>query len=230
MECHNDRIAVGKTKFGTFTHIATNSDCGACHSTTTFTTATSFNHTGVTTGCAASGCHMSGTPSVVDVTDDPNPLPHIPIANGSVEVNCYSCHKNAGGTFANALMDHSVVTFAACQSCHDGNHDGSNVAHIVTAQVIGALRHYRRGVRFVSYQYHCLDTGRGHHVQAPSQPTWLYPRGPGDKWQPQHDESENVRSMPHGHEGGNRHDQRKREHLDVPFDHLCVHVCRLPRH
>jgi hypothetical protein len=132
MQCHNDSIAVGKTKFGTFTHIATNADCGACHSTTTFANATGFNHTGVTTGCAASGCHMSGTAGVVDVTDDPNPLPHIPIANGSAEVNCYSCHKSAGGTFANATMDHSVVTFETCQSCHDGQHDGSNTAHVVT--------------------------------------------------------------------------------------------------
>ncbi len=32
-QCHDDSIAVGKTKFGTFTHIATNSDCGACHGT-----------------------------------------------------------------------------------------------------------------------------------------------------------------------------------------------------
>ena len=134
MECHNDRIAVGKTKFGTFTHIATNSDCGACHSTTTFANATGFNHTGVTTGCAASGCHRSGTPNVVDVTDDPNPLPHIPIVNGSAEVNCYSCHKSAGGTFVSASMNHSVVTFEACQTCHDGGHDGSNTAHVVTAK------------------------------------------------------------------------------------------------
>ncbi len=134
MQCHNDSIAVGKTNFGTFTHIATNSDCGACHSTTTFANATSFNHTGVTTGCAASGCHASGTPSVADVTDDPNPLPHIPIVSSGTEVNCYACHKSAGGTFANASMDHSVVTFEACQSCHDGNHDGSNAAHKATAK------------------------------------------------------------------------------------------------
>jgi hypothetical protein len=134
MQCHNDSIAVGKTKFGTFTHIATNSDCGACHGTTTFANATSFNHTGVTTGCAASGCHMSGTANVTDAADDPNPLPHIPILNGSAEVNCYSCHKSAGGTFANSSMDHSVVTFEACESCHDGRHDGSNTAHVATTK------------------------------------------------------------------------------------------------
>ena len=46
----------------------------------------------------------------------------------------YSCHKSAGGTFANASMDHSVVTFETCQSCHDGNHDGANTAHVVTAK------------------------------------------------------------------------------------------------
>jgi hypothetical protein len=134
MQCHNDSIAVGKTKFGTFTHISTSSDCGACHSTVSFVGASGFNHTGVTTGCQASGCHAAGTPSVVDVTDDPNPLPHIPIGNAGSEVNCYACHKSAGGTFANATMDHSVVTFEACESCHDGNHDGSNAAHVVTTK------------------------------------------------------------------------------------------------
>jgi hypothetical protein len=133
--CHTGNVAgaLGKTP----THVVTNSDCGACHNTTTFTGATGFNHTGVTTGCAASGCHASGTAGVVDVTDDPNPLPHIPIVNSAVEVNCYSCHKNAGGTFANATMDHSVVTFESCESCHDGKHDGSNTAHVATGKTVG---------------------------------------------------------------------------------------------
>ena len=54
--------------------------------------------------------------------------------NGSTEVDCYNCHKNPGGTFANAAMDHTVVTFATCQSCHDGNHDGANTAHIATTK------------------------------------------------------------------------------------------------
>ncbi len=134
MQCHNDSVAVGKTNFGTFTHIATSSDCGACHTTLTFANATAFNHTGVTTGCAASGCHASGTASVVDVTDDPNLLPHIPIVGSGTEVNCYACHKSAGGTFANSSMDHSVVTFEACQSCHDGKHDGGNTAHVATTK------------------------------------------------------------------------------------------------
>ena len=128
MACHNGSIALGKSSG----HIATNSDCGACHSTATFANATGFDHTGVTNGCQSSGCHSSGTAGITDVTDDPNPLPHIPIASGSGEVDCYYCHKNAGGTFANAVMDHSVVTFESCESCHDGQHDGSNAAHIVT--------------------------------------------------------------------------------------------------
>jgi hypothetical protein len=134
MQCHNDSIAVGKTNFGTFKHITTSADCGACHSTVTFANATAFDHTGVTSGCAASGCHASGTSGVTDVTDDPNPLPHIPIVNSGNEVDCYGCHKNAGGTFANATMNHAVVTFEACQSCHDGHHDGANTAHIATGK------------------------------------------------------------------------------------------------
>ncbi len=69
------------------------------------------------------------------MTDDPNPLPAHSDRQRVAEVNCYSCHKNAGGTFANASMDHSVVTFEACQTCHDGKHDGSNTAHVVTGKV-----------------------------------------------------------------------------------------------
>ena len=107
MSCHDGVIATGKKA----THVATNQDCGACHLTTSFVPATSFNHTGVTSGCQKSGCHTSGNPSVVDVTDDKNPLPHIPIVKSGAELDCYSCHKNAGGTFANATMDHTVVTF-----------------------------------------------------------------------------------------------------------------------
>ncbi len=131
MDCHDNTIAIGKSA----SHPVTNADCGACHSTegTFATNATGgFDHTGVTTGCAASGCHAAGTSGVVDITDDPNPLPHIPIIGQSGEINCYSCHRSAGGTFANASMDHSVVTSISCQSCHDGNHDGSNAAHVVT--------------------------------------------------------------------------------------------------
>ena len=134
MQCHNDVIAVGKTNYGTYTHLATSQDCGACHTTDTFANATAFDHTGVTSGCQASGCHNSGSTTAIDVTDDPNPKPHIPIMNSGVEVDCYACHKNAGGTFANAAMDHSAVTFEACESCHDGNHDGANTAHIVTTK------------------------------------------------------------------------------------------------
>jgi hypothetical protein len=128
MACHNGSIALGKSNG----HPLTNADCGACHTTDTFSNPTGFDHSGVTTGCAASGCHAAGTLGVVDVTDDPNPLPHIPISNGGTEVNCYACHKSSGGTFANATMDHSVVTFEACENCHDGQHDGANPAHVVT--------------------------------------------------------------------------------------------------
>jgi len=130
MTCHDGVIATGKTS----THVATNQDCSACHSTVTFANATSFNHTGVTSGCQNSGCHTSGNPSVTDVTDDPHPLPHIPIVHASAELDCYSCHKTPGGTFANASMDHTVVTFEGCETCHDGKHDGANTAHVATTK------------------------------------------------------------------------------------------------
>jgi len=131
MDCHDNTFAPGKSD----SHFATSLDCGACHTTegTFATNATGgFNHTGVVDGCQASGCHAAGTAGVVDVTDDPNP-PHIPIDN-SGEINCYSCHKNAGGTFANAAMDHTVVTFAACENCHDGQHNVTtkSSSHMIT--------------------------------------------------------------------------------------------------
>ena len=31
-------------------------------------------------------------------------------------------------------MNHSVVTFEGCESCHDGKHDGSNTAHVATTK------------------------------------------------------------------------------------------------
>lgn len=135
MDCHDGTIATGKTS----THIVTSQDCGACHTTDTFANATSFDHTGVTSGCANSGCHNEGNPDVTDITDDPNPLAHIPIKNNGQEVDCYNCHKSPGGTFANASMDHSVVSFEGCESCHDGKHDGANSAHVATAQPSGHI-------------------------------------------------------------------------------------------
>ncbi|MBI1422177.1 MAG: hypothetical protein GC149_01840 [Gammaproteobacteria bacterium] len=134
MDCHDGSILGALGKSAKPDHVVTSADCSACHTTSAFKPATTFDHTGTTSGCQAAGCHAAGTAGVVDVTDDPNPKPHIPIMNGSTEVDCYNCHKNPGGTFANASMNHTVVTFEACQSCHDGNHDGANTAHIATTK------------------------------------------------------------------------------------------------
>ena len=131
MDCHDGSILGAKSKADKPDHKVTSADCGACHSTTAFKPATSFDHTGVTSGCQSSGCHTDGNPDVMDVTDDPNRT-HIPIMNGSTEVDCYNCHKSPGGTFANATMDHTVVTFEACEACHGKNYDGANTAHLVT--------------------------------------------------------------------------------------------------
>jgi hypothetical protein len=133
MDCHDGTILGALGKSAKPDHVVTSADCSACHTTTAFKPATSFDHTGVTSGCAAAGCHAAGTTDVVDVTDDPNRT-HIPILNGSTEVDCYNCHTNPGGTFANATMTHTVVTFEACEKCHDGNHDGANTAHIATTK------------------------------------------------------------------------------------------------
>ena len=133
MTCHDGTILGALGKSAKPDHVVTSADCGGCHTTTAFKPATSVDHTGVTSGCQAAGCHASGTAKVTDVTDDPNRT-HIPILNAGTEVDCYNCHTNPGGTFANASMNHTVVTFEACQACHDGNHDGANAAHIATTK------------------------------------------------------------------------------------------------
>lgn len=136
MDCHDGTILGALGKSAKPDHVVTSADCAACHTTTAFKPATTFDHTGVTSGCADAGCHNEGSTSAKSVSDDlnaPTKL-HIPIKNNGQEVNCYSCHKNPGGTFANATMDHSVVTFEACESCHDGKHDGANTAHVATTK------------------------------------------------------------------------------------------------
>jgi len=130
MDCHDGVTATGKP----VGHLQTNQDCGACHTTTTWLGASSVDHSTINSGCAASGCHQSGTTGVTDVTDDPNPLPHIPVSNKGTEVDCIGCHTDKGVSFANATMNHTVVTFEGCESCHDGKHDSSNAAHKTTTK------------------------------------------------------------------------------------------------
>ncbi len=149
MDCHDGSILGALSKADKPDHKVTTADCSACHSTVAFKPATSFDHSGVTSGCQASGCHTSGNPDVVDVTDDPNRT-HIPILNGSTEVDCYNCHTNPGGTFANATMDHTVVTFEPCETCHGKNFDGANSAHLVTAQSTNHIKNQSGSTKTIS--------------------------------------------------------------------------------
>ncbi len=103
--CHNGTQAAGKPK----THITTSLECGDCHLTNTWASAT-FNHTGITTGCVS--CH-DGVKAVGKQGG------HMPTTN-----SCESCHTTGLGTvtpsWAPALFIHTQMTVATCQTCHSG--------------------------------------------------------------------------------------------------------------
>jgi hypothetical protein len=77
-------------------------DCGACHSTSSFTGA-KVDHSTITTGCAAAGCH-----------DDDK------LAAGSSHTqlnSCESCHSYSRG-WNSASMNHNAIGATRCDSCH----------------------------------------------------------------------------------------------------------------
>ena len=103
--CHNGVQATGKTP----NHIATTLECGDCHLTTTWASAT-FDHSGITTGCYS--CH-NGVKAVGKQGG------HMPTSNV-----CEACHTTGIGTAAPSWVpsafDHTQMTVQTCQTCHDG--------------------------------------------------------------------------------------------------------------
>ncbi|MDE1922819.1 MAG: hypothetical protein KGI55_05295, partial [Gammaproteobacteria bacterium] len=103
--CHNGVQASGKNP----THIATNLECGDCHLTNTWLSAT-FDHTGIRTGCFS--CH-NGTTAVGE------PGTHMPTSTV-----CEDCHTTGLGTktpaWAPSLFDHTQMSVTTCQTCHNG--------------------------------------------------------------------------------------------------------------
>ena len=107
--CHNGVFATGKIDDPTPPHVTTIEDCGYCHSfNNPFSTAT-FNHTGITSGCNASGCHTPTGDGRYYVTP-----PHVDPAG-----DCVDCHA-VDGAFLDGKYDHSTVVPGTCanSSCH----------------------------------------------------------------------------------------------------------------
>ena len=142
--CHNGNVnnvaagALGKTSVASG-HPDTTADCGACHSTSNIApNGVSFlnifvDHTSqavLSQRCDA--CH-NGTTATGKVDA---PTPHI-----TTTQDCGVCHA-PGGTFADAVFDHSTVSRTTrCDSCHgvtatgkDARQQITGAPHIPTAQ------------------------------------------------------------------------------------------------
>jgi len=107
--CHNGTFATGKSNDPTPPHPTTTEDCGFCHSfNSPFSTAV-FNHTGITNGCNASGCHTPTGNGRYYVTP-----PHVDPAG-----DCIACHA-VDGAFLDGQFDHTGVQAGTCasSSCH----------------------------------------------------------------------------------------------------------------
>lgn len=123
-QCHNDVIAKGKDSVVP-PHVATASDCGVCHKTTTWLGA-AVDHTGFTNNCTT--CH--------GVTASGKSGKHLKGLNTTDQ--CYLCHKVFPSLWADTLaFDHSQISPAtACATCHDGTgtlaKTGKGATHIPT--------------------------------------------------------------------------------------------------
>ncbi len=120
--CHNGSYTGEGTKGAQGTaaypgHVATNGrDCLDCHATaaTNFTSwaGGTFVHQPTDTNC--SSCH-NGTTATGMTTP-----PHVPVTG----VQCSNCHTNTAASFVTYTMNHSSVSAARCDSCHNGSYTG----------------------------------------------------------------------------------------------------------
>ncbi len=104
--CHNGKDADGKPA----NHVATNLECGDCHTTSTWLGA-DFDHSGITTNCYS--CH-NGTKAVGKQGN------HMPTSN-----TCEDCHTTGIGTktpsWTPSKFDHTQMTVSTCATCHSGS-------------------------------------------------------------------------------------------------------------
>jgi Cytochrome c7 and related cytochrome c len=130
--CHDNIQAKGKAFLPT--HVATIQPCETCHKSTISFKISTFNHTGITTGCAKSGCHDGVTTGVVGKTTYPMHIPttqscevchtnftafgpNTPMNHVGITTGCATCHNNYNALGMASYAPH-VATTAACESCH----------------------------------------------------------------------------------------------------------------
>lgn len=118
-ECHNGRLAIGKSQF----HVPTAVECDSCHNTDHFLELEpdgSFDHSNIAREC--SGCHNGG----VSIGKTPSP-PH-PVT----DAECGACHTT--DSFLDAFPDHTgpEVVGNRCDSCHGVTATGQSFGHPTT--------------------------------------------------------------------------------------------------
>jgi len=172
VECHDGIVAPGKPQG----HPATQKDCYICHTATPGTTfaGAAFDHTGITSGCAAGGCHdgassitlldgsqrkirgMSDAPAhpVIDNAYTPDPTDTL---------ECNACHYT-GNNFSFDIgqgfraYDHKRVDAlqVQCQLCHNNQ---MRQAYPTYAQVnMGAFIQSKESAMGMSGKAH-IDVG-----------------------------------------------------------------------
>jgi len=77
-------------------------DCSACHHSTDTFAGAGVDHSGITSGCNAAGCHAADQASA--------PAPHVTLNS------CQSCHRYP--SWPNVTMNHSATGTTKCSSCH----------------------------------------------------------------------------------------------------------------
>ena len=115
--CHNGAVATGKTPTPTDippgTHPDTNSECGYCHTTTSFLNAYP-DHTGPAVTGAGITCNSCHNGAIAAAQTVGHPL------TDSTIVDCNVCHSivtfSLGGVFNHSLVDPAVQP---CESCHN---------------------------------------------------------------------------------------------------------------
>ncbi len=121
-ECHNGKLAVGKSEF----HQQTNVECDDCHNTISFLELGpdgKFDHSGISRACT--GCHngtvsIGMTPTIADTPPGTHP---------DTNAECGYCHTTL--TFKEPYPDHtgSDVVGHLCTECHTADGSGSAIGY-----------------------------------------------------------------------------------------------------
>ena len=134
--CHDGSHAPARSKTDAVpTHVVTSQPCEVCHkSTVSFKTAT-FNHVGITSGCAT--CHdgvkakgKAAYPKHIATTQDCSVChtpantnnfvafgPGTPMNHAGITSGCATCHNGTNALGKSSYAPH-ITTTAACETCH----------------------------------------------------------------------------------------------------------------